>query len=153
MGRPRTRVAQNKKHLTKAERESRLASEAAHAVGKDQLLPPECLSARAKAEFERLIEQAHWLDNLDVNDLQLYCFYWDKAQSVMEEYDKSPEVLALKGADGMTKLVSNPLRKALREYAGEMRRISLKLGIASIDRLRLAEPITSKENKFLSLMR
>lgn len=153
MGRPRKIVSMNKKHLTKEERATRLESEQAHRVGRDQLIVIKSLSERAKAEFERIKAQAHWLDNLDVNELQLYAFYWDKALSIIEEYDSAPEVLELKGGDGSTKLVSNPLRKALRDYASEMRAISLKLGLTSIDRLKLVASTEKKENKFLKLLK
>lgn len=143
----------NRKHFTTAEREARLESEEAYRLGRDQLIALEQLSDRAKEEFERLKAQAYWLDNLDRNELILLSFYWDKALAIIEEYDSAPEVLELKGGDGSTKLVSNPLRKALRDYGAEMRSISSKLGLTSIDRLKLVAPSAKKENKFMKLIK
>lgn len=154
MARPRTIVAMNKKHFTAAERAEREQSEAAHKVSREQLKAWEHLTERARAEFERIVSLAHWLDNLDLNDLLLYCFYWDRAQEIMEHYTDAPEVLELEDKEGMPKLISNPLRRALREYSAEMRAISLKLGLASIDRLKLMTPASDKpENKFLKYLK
>lgn len=145
MGRARKVLDFNKRHFTKSEIEERLAAEKSFKRERDQLIPPDSLSERAKQEFSRVVEEAYWLDNLDRNDLILYCFYWDKALALVESYDSCPEI-------PVGNSVSNSLRKALREYHSEMRAISLKLGIASIDRLKLAAPKVEKpKNKFLEL--
>lgn len=154
MGRPRKVLDFNKKHFTKDEIAERQATESAYKLRNDQLTPPENLSARAKAEFDRIKSMAFWLDNLDLNELILYCFYWDRILSILEEYDGQPEVIESASGDGSSKIVSNPLRKALREYHGEMRAISLKLGLYSIDRLKLIAPKPEKPvNKFLEFMK
>lgn len=154
MGRPRKVLDFNKKHLTKAEIEERQAAEKAYKLRRDQLTPPEKLSPRAKAEFERIKSLAHWLDNLDRDELILYCFYWDRALSIIEEYENQPEVTEVTLGDGTSKLSSNPLRKALREYHSELRAISLKLGLSSIDRLKLSAPKNEKPvNKFMEFLK
>lgn len=154
MGRPRKIVALNRKHFTKEELAARENAEREHRVGRDELQAPEHLSTRAKEEFARIVRQAFWLDDLDRDALSIYCFCLDKALSIMEEYDAAPEVLEMKSGDGKSKLVTNPLRRALREYSAEMRSISLKLGLTSIDRLRLVAPSASKKaNKFLQLVK
>lgn len=150
VGRPRKILAMNNRHFTNAEIEERHLAESTFKSGREQLKPPKSLSARAKAEFERIVQEAHWLDNLDRNDLILYCFYWDKALSVVESYDSCPEIMEIQSGDSTSKMISNPLRKAIKDYHAEMRAISLKLGISSIDRLKLVAPKTEKpKNKFL----
>ena len=140
MGRPRKILDFNKKHFTNSEIEERKATEKFFKGERDQLVAPDSLSERAKAEFKRIVDEAYWIDNLDRNDLILYCFYWDKALKVVgsKEYDDSDK---------------NPLRRAIKDYHAEMRAISLKLGLSSIDRLKLAAPKQEKPvNKFLEVL-
>jgi phage terminase small subunit len=140
MGRPRKIVDFNKKHFTKEEMAARQASETAYKLRNDQLTPPEKLTDRAKAEFDRIKSMAYWLDNLDLNELILYCYYWDKALELVENFGGKPE--------------DNEVRKALRDYHSEMRAISLKLGLSSIDRLKLSAPKNEKPvNKFLEFIK
>lgn len=147
MGRPRKIVDFNKKHFTKDEIAARQASETAYKLRNDQLTPPKNLTDRAKAEFDRIKSMAYWLDNLDLNELILYCFYWDRILSIMEEYGE--EVMEFTMGDGTSRLQSNPLIKILRDYHSELRAISLKLGLSSIDRLKLIAPQEEKKvNKF-----
>lgn len=154
MGRPRKVLEFNKKHFTKEEIATRQATEKAYKVRRDQLTPPEKLSPRAKEEFERVKEMAFWLDNLDRNELILHSFYWDRVLSIIEEYDETPEVIEETSSDGTSRLTGNPLRKALREYHAELRAISLKLGLSSIDRLKLSAPQEEKPvNKFFEFIK
>lgn len=136
MGRTRKAVEANRKHLTKAEKQERLDSELGNRVGRDELTSEGLLTAVGQAEFDRLIKQATWLDNIARNELITYCFCWERARAIMEA--------------GKRKILSDHSRRALREYTGEMRAISLKLGLSSTDRLRLAAPAKEpKPNKFL----
>ena len=136
MGRPRRIVEMNKRHFTNAEIEERQNTEKFFKLNREQLLPSVSLSPRAKAEFERIVNEAYWIDNLDRNDLILYCFYWDNVANLVEKYDDCPEK-----------------RKAIKEYHAEMRAISLKLGLSSIDRLKLVAPKNEKpKNKFLEIL-
>ena len=157
MGRDRKVVAMNRKHLTKAEIEERERAERAYQVNRDQLNPPDYLSDAAKAEFERIKGQAFWLDNLDLNDLTLYCFCCDRLTEILKAYNEidadgnptmPPEVIEMQ-SEGGSKLVANPIRKAIRDYHSEIRRLSAKLGITTVDRLKLVAPAKEeKKNKF-----
>lgn len=154
MGRPRKLLDFNKKHFTKDEISERQASEKSYKLRRDELTPPDKLSARAKTEFERIKDAAFWLDNLDREELTFYAFYWDRALSIIEEYENQPEVMEQTLGDGTSKIISNPLRKALREYHGELRAISSKLGLSSIDRLKLLAPQNEKPaNPFLEFIK
>ena len=161
MGRDRKVVAMNRKHLTKAEIEERERAERAYQVNRDQLNPPDYLSNAAKAEFERIKEQAFWLDNLDLNDLTLYCFCCDRLTEILKAYSEvdsdgnptmPPEVIEMQ-SEGGSKLVANPIRKAIRDYHSEIRRLSAKLGITTVDRLKLVAPAKEeKKNKFAKFL-
>ncbi len=143
MPRPRKILALNNRHFTNAEIAQRQASESAFKSGREKLVPPDFLSSRAKAEFEKIAVEAFWLDNLDLPDLVAYCFYFDRALAIME----SDKYIA--GEEFHSSSV-NLMRKALMDYHKEMRSISCKLGLSAIDRLKLAPPKTEKtKNKFL----
>ena len=107
MGRTRKILENNKKHLTKAEQKERQAFETGYRVGRDELLPSDMLTERGQAEFERLKRQATWLDNIDRNDLTVYCYYWERTASI-------DGVLSLEGAkrSGSTRLARIHLRDA-----------------------------------------
>lgn len=140
MGRTRKSVETNRKHLTKAEKETRLESELNNRVGRDELKSEGLLTSVGEAEFDRLIKQAPFLDNMARNELIIYCYCWERARALMEANKR--------------KILSDHSRRALREYTNEMRAISLKLGLSPTDRLRLAAPVKeAKPNKFLKHLR
>ena len=158
MGRPRKAVETNKKHLTKAEKETRSRAEAIHKVGREELTAfdrIEGLTDEAAAEYKRLVNTAHWLDDLDRNDLVAYCQCWDRARRIAASPDANREVLGVTRSDGSKKLIRNPLLQAWRECTADMRAISLKLGLSSIDRLKLSAPPSEAEheNKWLKHLR
>ena len=156
MGRDRKLIGINGHHFTKAEIEERMQAESLYQLNRDELKPFDYLSEEARIEFERIKNNAFWLDNLDRTDLNLYCFYFERITAILREYNKRnedgeleipPEVIEMQ-SEGGTKLVANPLRKALNDYHSEIRKLSAKLGIAKIDRLKLATPLNTKKNKF-----
>ena len=145
MGRDRKVIEINKHHFTKKEMEVRKRTEEKYKINRDELKPLDSLTEEAKVEFERIVKEAFWLDNLDRNDLNLYCFYWSKVKEIVAEASDAPEVIEMRSGDGCPKMVANPLRKAIKDYHGEMRKISAKLGLTSIDRLKLAAPQEEKK--------
>lgn len=146
-GRPRKILAMNNRHFTNAEIAERQATESFFKSGRDQLTPCDCLSPRAKSMFISIVNAAFWLDNLDLPDIALYCFYWDKALTIVESADRYIE------AEEINADKPNLIRRALREYHSEMRSISAKLGLSAIDRLKLAAPKVEKpKNKFDEFM-
>jgi P27 family predicted phage terminase small subunit len=145
----------NGSHWSKEEREERQKLEESIRVDSDRLVPPDFLTDRAKQLYERLAWEMHWIDNLDHADLVMYCYCWDKVQSLMEKNRDVPDTLQGTGSSGQTVLVQNPDRFAFKQYAEEMRKISGKIGISHTDRLRLLQPETpdKPENKFAALKR
>ena len=145
----------NQSHWSKKEREERQKIEDCIKVGVDELVAPEYLTERARNLYDRLAWQMHWIDNLDHADLVMYCYCWDKVQTLMEKNKEVPDTLQGTGSTGQPVLVQNPDRFALKQYAEEMRKISTKLGISHADRLRLIQPQAEDkpENKFAALKR
>ena len=140
MGRTRKAVETNRKHLTNEEKQERLEAELSNRVGRDELTSEGLLTAVGQAEFERLIKQAPFLDNIARNDLIIYCFCWERARALMDANKK--------------KILNETTLRALRDYTSEMRAISLKLGLSPTDRLKLAAPQKErKQNKFLKHLR
>ena len=159
MGRPRKALETNKKHFTKAERESRAASEQAFRVPRDQLLDFDGLgevglSEEGITEYRRLATLAVWLDDLDRNDLINYCICWERARALAISPDARREVLQVTGSMGNRKIIRNPYVSAWADYTAQMRAISLKLGLAQVDRLKLVAPMVEeqKTNKFVQLI-
>lgn len=160
MARPRKIVANNRKHFTKEERAERLASEAAYKVPRTALENFDAadlavLTEEARSEYKRLVELAHWLDDLDRNDLIAYCINFDRAARIAKNPDSQREVLAVTRADGSRKIIRNPLLQAWADCTAQMRAISLKLGLSQVDRLKLAAPHEEEEpeNKFIRFLR
>ena len=160
MGRPRKTLATNKKHFTVAEKDERRRIEEGYKVGRAALedfshLEQFGLDDAARAEYERLVSAAHWLDDLDRDELIAYAIAWSRAVKIATSADAHREVLALTRGDGSKRLIRNPLWQAWRECCADMRAISLKLGLAQIDRLKLVDPAASEqppENKFLRFL-
>ena len=140
MGRTRKSVETNRKHLTNEEKQERLEAELNNRVGRDELTTEGLLTSVGQEEFDRLINQAPFLDNMARNDLIVYCFCWERVRALMDASKK--------------KILNEKTRRALRDYTNEMRAISLKLGLSPTDRLRLAAPKKErKPNKFLKFLR
>lgn len=159
MGRPRKTLATNQKHFTRAEKDERRRIEEGYKVGRGALedyaaLETLGLDDVARAEYQRLATAAHWLDDLDRDDLIAYAIAWSRAVKISTSADARREVLALTRGDGSKRLIRNPLWQAWRECCADMRAISLKLGLAQIDRLKLVDPANEQppENKFLRFL-
>ena len=56
---------------------------------------------------------------------------WDRVNELLQEVsrDDFSEVIEMRGGDGVPRLIPNPIRKALKDYHDEMKKISSKLGI------------------------
>ena len=156
MGRDRKVLSMNKKHLTKKEIEERRAAEESYTLKRDELKAAEYMKEESRKEYERILKNAFWLDNLDRNLLSVYVTCFVRMQEILKEMNQEEysEVIEMRGKDGTPKVIQNPLLRAMREYSDEMRKISGKLGLATIDRLKLAAPKEKKEeNKFAKFLR
>lgn len=159
MPRPRKALETNKKHFTLDEKRSRAASEAAFRVPRTELLDFDSLkdfglSEAAISEFKRIVGLANWLDDLDRNDLIAYCLNWDRARIISTSPDSRKELIQATRGDGSKRILHNPLWAIWQQCCKEMRSISLKLGFAQTDRLKLVAPTVDEQqpNKFLQFL-
>lgn len=138
----------NRSHWTKEEKKKREELEKHIQAPNDRLTPPDYLTERAKQKYNQLCWEMPWLDNLDHQDLVIYCFCWDRCESLMEALQVQPDSLVVG-----KKMLPNQNRYALKNYTEELRKISSKLGIAHIDRLKLLQPKEEEKpvNKFTAL--
>lgn len=141
MGRARVITANNKRHLTKAEKEARSKAETLK-VGREDLLDFEHLDGLSEAGaalYKKIALKAIWLDDLSKPDLINYVIAWERAREIVMSPDARREVLAVATSDGR-RIIRNPLLSAWLQYTKEMRSCSLKLGLSAVDRLKLVEP-------------
>lgn len=155
MAKGRKVVSMMKKHLTKAEINQRKEQEARYKAGRDQLMsPPKWLSPIAVREFNRIVEIANdvdFLDNLDVSILAVYCSSY--AQVIDAEAHLQAEGAVIVNA--LNRPVVNPYVGVRDKAEQKMIQCSAKLGLATIDRLKLMapeKPEKKKENKFVEFL-
>lgn len=154
MSRPPVISVVNRSRWSKEERKQHELQEDAIKVGNDRMTPPDYLTDRAKQLYNQLAWEMQWLDNLDHADLVLYCFFWDRVQTILARFRDEPDTFAINNKGKMC-LLPNDTRYAIKNYTDEMRKISAKIGISHADRLRLLHPQKEEkeENKFSAFKR
>lgn len=136
--------ALGRSHKTKAEIEERRKQEAQYKVGRDQLVPPDWLDNIAVEEFNRIIKLAtevNFLDNFDLGILAAYCASYSnfiRANKALQE-----EGLTAFNPSGTP--ISNPNIVIADKALQKMNQCSTKLGLSSIDRLKLT--VNKKDDK------
>jgi P27 family predicted phage terminase small subunit len=124
-----------------AEREE---AERYYQLSRLRLVPPAELNERAARHFEEIANVAFWLDELSTDALGAYCAAWDRYLTLLNELNNETDVVNSEKGQR-----DNPKRKAMLDYVATMTKLSASLGLANIDRLKLA--VTKKErtvNKF-----
>ena len=155
MAKGRKVVSMMKKHLTKAEIASRQEQEARYKAGRDQLMtPPKWLSSLAVREFNRIVGIANdvdFLDNLDVSILAVYCSSYAQVIDAEKHIQEEGAVVI----SSLGRPVVNPYVGVRDKAEQKMIQCSAKLGLATIDRLKLMAPEKAekkKENKFAEFL-
>lgn len=146
-GRPRKIIQMNTRKISKADRADRAEQESRLKLGRDELKPPSWLDAAARREFRRCaknFEEIGILDNLDLSTLAVYADAYSHVQALGK---------ALRGADSHIEEDEAALR-AYEKYTKIMMNCSTKLGIATVDRLKLVTPVEKekKVNKFVQFL-
>lgn len=130
--------------IGKDKRKAREEAEATYRLSRLKLVPPDELNDRAKRHFEEIAQEAFWLDELSADLLAAYCVAYDRFLTLTAEMNKQSDTF-IEGS----KVISNPNRHALLEYANTLRGISVSLGLGNVDRLKLALKMEKeKTNKF-----
>ena len=155
MAKGRKVVSMMKKHLTKAEIANRQAQEERYKAGREQLMtPPAWLSPIAVREFKRIVEIANdvdFLDNLDVSILAVYCSSYAQVIDAEKHIQEEGAVVI----SALDRPVVNPYVGVRDKAEQKMIQCSAKLGLATIDRLKLMAPEKTekkKENKFAEFL-
>lgn len=148
MGRPRKTNITG--HRSKAEKELRL--NLPKVVGDFDI--PDFLNEEAKKEFIRVVnayENVGTLDALDLSVLAVYADAWANYQRLAKVISDNGPVLIKKRVTGKVEIQNNPAVAIQAEYVKRIMQCSMKLGMATTDRLRLAVPVVeSDEDAFSS---
>ncbi|HFU4060503.1 TPA: phage terminase small subunit P27 family [Streptococcus suis] len=149
MGRKMKVVSNNKKHLTKAEKDKRKEVEELASDGLPMLSnsPPSYFNDIAKAEYRRVIKGLRMLPvrNLDRAVLESYCTWY----AVYKEVSKKIDELGLVIYDEDKGWISNPLILTLEKATTNIRMTASQLGLTVDSRMKMFTP--KKEEKKESL--
>lgn len=148
MGRPRKVNIQG--HQSKTEKELRLN----YPKSINGFNIPEFLCDEAKQEFIRVVEAYDNIGSLDALDLSVLAVYadaWANYERLAKIIAENGAVLVKKRVTGKIEIQNNPAVAIQAEYVKRIMQCSLKLGMATTDRLRLAVPqVESDEDAFSS---
>lgn len=131
-------------HRSKADKELRL--NIPEAVGGFSV--PDFLSDEAKQEFVRVVEayeSVGSLDSLDLSVLAVYADAWDNYEKLSRIIAETGPVLVKRRVTGKIEIQNNPAVAVQSEYVKRIMQCSMKLGMATTDRLRLIVPTVETE--------
>lgn len=142
---PRKLVYMKTKHMSKKDRAAEEAAAEHFRADTDELVPPDWLPEIGKEEFRRIIRNAArlgMLDNLDLAEVTIYAKNW--AMFVSASKNISTKGLVYK------KTSLSPYILAAEKAENAIHKCSAKLGLAAVDRTRLAKPKPDEKpaNKF-----
>ena len=111
----------------------------------------------ATAEFKRVFEnfaKIGLLDNLDRAILTAYANAYSHYVQLSIDIQKNGDILWKTDKSGNSYCVANPAVKLADVYYQQMLRASMKMGLSSVDRLKLCDLDTvKKSNKYLDLLK
>lgn len=149
MARPRVIQAVASGHTSKEFKQARAEGEQRHRVNRERLFtPPDYLTEVSKEIYRDLVETADkvelW-DDLDITQLGMLAQYVATFQYASVALTQQGFVAGIKVNPLL--YVQSDARKAINE-------LSAKLGLSSVDRLKLIAPIPEeRQNKFLELLK
>ena len=151
---PKKAIQFHTKHYTKAEKAAREKRENDLKDGRDELFAPDFLTAKAKADFNRIVaetKKAGILDNLDLGILAMYANAYVHYVDGVKKINEMGDVLETSQGYRM-----NPYITTNERYVSQILKCSAKLGLATTDRLKLVVPEKKQEkeeNKFIRLLK
>ncbi|WP_449452298.1 phage terminase small subunit P27 family [Streptococcus suis] len=149
MGRKMKVVSNTKKHLTKAEKNTRKEVEELASDGLPMLSnsPPSYLNDVAKTEYRRVVKGLRQLPirNLDKAVLESYCTWY----AVFKEVSQKIDELGLVTYDEDKGWISNPLILTLEKATTNIRMTASQLGLTVDSRMKMFTP--KKDEKKESL--
>lgn len=138
-------IAMNgKKHLTKAEIESRRAAENRIKPKSHRIRPPDWLNDEAQQEFRRIIKEMKDLDvitNVDVDALAVYCDAYTAYVECTRIIETDGIMITVRDDDGnITAQYPHPLLSKKRQLAEQMKAQATELGLTPSSRAKIAMP-------------
>jgi P27 family predicted phage terminase small subunit len=135
-------VANNKKHLTNAEKERRENNEqAVKPKRKGKIVCPDYLDETAKAEFIRMVKEFKDLDiltSIDSTSLAICCDAYSKWKQATEFVNRTGLLKVKENRYGDKTIENNPAIKDVLRYGELYRKMSVECGLTPNARLRLA---------------
>lgn len=149
-GRTRKATSTSTGKIGKAAKLDRAIQEEKLKTDRDALLAPDWLDEFAKAEFERVVEEAGNVDLLDNLDLAFVAAYANS----FSRYTKAVKNINVNGdidSDGKM----NPNVAVQEKYFKQIMACSTKLGLAVTDRLKLIVPTQDApvKNRYLEFVK
>lgn len=148
------------KRLTKEEKVKLDIAQRASSVAIDELKPPPWMENDeiAVAEFNRVLENFEkigLLDNLDLTILAGYCNAYSQYIKAVKMTKDAGDVIPKADQKGNINMVMNPAVKVADIYYKQMLVASQKMGLSSVDRLKLTdlENVKKSKNKFEDLLK
>lgn len=151
-GRPRKIINMSTGKIAKTQREMREEQEGKLKLSRDQLRPPTWLDRNAKKEFRRVADefaQIRILDNLDLSVLATYSHAYSHLQVLGRKLNDKGDVQEFERSRGVAAELN-----AYEKYSKILMQCSAKLGISTVDRLKLVTPVEKekKVNKYLQFL-
>lgn len=143
MGRYKDRNA--KRHESTEEREARTMD---RTITDRELTPPAFLDAEARKEFTRVVDaykEIGTIDALDLTVLAVYAEAWSEYTKLAGIIAKYGSVITKRRVTGKVDIQPNPALAAQTEMVKRIMQCSLKLGMATTDRMRLVIPNATEE--------
>lgn len=158
MARPRVIQTVASGHTSKAFKQAREQGEQKHKVERDRIAtPPEWLSEVAKDIYRELVETADVVDlwdDLDITQLSMLAHYVATFQYASIAISQQGFTIEQFNTSKMPITKVNPMVYIQSDARKAINELSSKLGLSSVDRLRLIAPVPEeKQNKFIELLR
>jgi P27 family predicted phage terminase small subunit len=140
-------VANNKKHLTNAEKQRRENNEqAVKPKRKGKIVCPDYLDETAKTEFIRLVKELKDLDiitSIDITSLAICCDSYSKWKQAADFVNHTGLLKVKENRYGDKTIENNPAVKDALRYGELYRKMAIECGLTPNARLRLAVKETS----------
>jgi len=152
MSRSRKPLAEQRGHLTAAQRDEKKEQEKFIIIGKEQLkrVPKWLIDETAETEYKRLVKEFKKIDvigNLDLNNVACYCNAYSGYRKATEELSGQSLMICKNSHGGADTMVENPLIKIQKNYAEEMRKFAATIGLTIDSRLKAACFKTTRESE------
>ncbi|ULO09661.1 phage terminase small subunit P27 family [Paenibacillus sp. 19GGS1-52] len=144
-------LAKGVSNINKEDIARRREEEAALKPNNNKTDVPDWLTDKiARKEYRRIakeLTELNLLSNLDVTTLAQYCAAYVNYLNVSKEMEGQPFVVPMVNKTGATNMVKNPLISIQQQYAIEMQKYSIQMGLTIQSRLKMTPPKPEEKPK------